>query len=108
VRAVLARAGASLPDVARFEITEAFASQVLACTDTLGLDALGADAARVCPSGGAIAVGHPWAASGAFLVLRLLAGLDGLPGGAGVSGLGLAACAVGGGQGVAMLFERVG
>jgi acetyl-CoA C-acetyltransferase len=103
-RAVLARAGVDLSSVGRLELTEAFAAQVLACTDELGLDPLGPDAGRVCPSGGAIAVGHPWSASGAFLVVRLLAGPDG----GGIDGLGLAACAVGGGQGVAMLFEGTG
>ena len=100
VRAVLRRAGVRLADVDRLEVTEAFAAQVLACTDELGLDALGADAGRVCPDGGAIAVGHPWAASGAFLVLRLLADPR--------CRWGVAACAIGGGQGVAALFERVG
>jgi len=100
VRAVLARGGRALDDVDRLEVTEAFAVQVLACTDALGLDPLGRDAGRVCPDGGAIAVGHPWSASGAFLVLRLLAG----PG----TRLGVAACAIGGGQGIAVLLERVG
>ncbi|HEY6796037.1 MAG TPA: thiolase family protein [Kineosporiaceae bacterium] len=117
VRAVLARAGlagsgpadpatAVLARVDRIELTEAFAAQVLACTDELGLDPLGRDGHRVCPSGGAIALGHPWAASGAFLVVRLFAGLAGRAGRAGR--IGLAACAIGGGQGVAMVFEGVG
>jgi len=104
VRAVLRRGGADLADLARIELTEAFAAQVLACTDALELDPLGADAGRVCADGGAIAVGHPWAASGAFLVIRLLAGLTGPD----AAGLGVAACAVGGGLGVALLLERVG
>jgi len=106
VRAVLGRAGRSLADVTVLEITEAFAAQLLACTDELGLDPLGADAGRVCPDGGAIALGHPWGASGALLVVRLFARLvrrDAAPG-----ALGVAACAVGGGQGVAMMVERVG
>jgi acetyl-CoA C-acetyltransferase len=112
VRAVLARAGVPLDAVARFEFTEAFAAQVLACTDELGLDPLDqhdqhdSGAGRVCPDGGAIALGHPWAASGALLVVRLFSGLVRDRGGAG--DLGVAACAIGGGQGVAMLFERVG
>ena len=107
VRAVLARAGRQLADVAQLEITEAFAAQVLAATDALGLDPLGDDAERVCPDGGAIALGHPWSASGALLVVRLFARLvrraDVAPG-----TLGLAACAIGGGQGLALLVERVG
>jgi acetyl-CoA C-acetyltransferase len=108
VRAVLRRAGrcgapaTGLPRVDRIELTEAFAAQVLACTDELGLDPLGRDAHRVCPSGGAIALGHPWAASGAFLLVRLFTALGGRAG-----RLGLAACAVGGGQGVAMLVEGI-
>jgi acetyl-CoA C-acetyltransferase len=100
----LDRAGVNLRDVAAFEITEAFAGQVLACTDALGLDALGADAARICPDGGAIALGHPWGASGAMLVVRLFSSLVRRAAGR----YGVAACAVGGGQGIAILVERVG
>jgi acetyl-CoA C-acetyltransferase len=111
VRAVLARAGLSMADVGVLEITEAFAAQVLACTDALGLDALGADAARVCPDGGAIALGHPWGASGAMLVVRLFSRLvrqtRGVPA-ADRPRYGVATCAIGGGQGVAVLVERVG
>ncbi|MFC7585912.1 hypothetical protein ACFQYP_20855 [Nonomuraea antimicrobica] len=50
--------------VAAVEIVEAFAAQVLAVTDALGLDPLGADADRVCPDGGALALGHPWGPRG--------------------------------------------
>ena len=106
VRAVLERAGVRLDDVAVVELTEAFAAQVLACTDALGLDPFGADADRVCPDGGAIALGHPWGASGALLVVRLFARLVRSPAGR-PGDLGLAACAVGGGQGIAVLVERV-
>lgn len=104
VRAVLDAAGLTLDDVGAIEMTEAFASQVLACTDALGLDVLRADAKRFNPDGGAIALGHPWGASGALLVVRLLATMvrgDGPQ-------FGIATCAVGGGQGVATLLERVG
>ncbi|MFZ0159208.1 MAG: thiolase family protein, partial [Kineosporiaceae bacterium] len=104
IRAVLERAGVGLDQVAVIEITEAFAAQLLACTDALGLDPFGADAERICPQGGAIGLGHPWAASGALLAVRLFAELVR----ADRPGLGLAACAVGGGQGVALLVERVG
>jgi acetyl-CoA C-acetyltransferase len=111
VQAVLARAGLSMADVDVLEITEAFAAQVLACTDALGLDALGTDAARVCPDGGAIALGHPWGASGAMLVVRLFSRLvrqaRGVPP-ADRPRYGVATCAIGGGQGVAVLVERVG
>lgn len=104
IEAVLARDGRALPEVGAFEITEAFASQLLATTDALGLDALGADRDRVCAQGGAIALGHPWGASGALLVVRLFSRMVRLSG----PRLGVAACAIGGGQGVAMLVERVG
>jgi acetyl-CoA C-acetyltransferase len=103
VRAVLDRAGIPLAAVDVVEVTEAFAAQVLACTDALGLDPLGADAVRVCPEGGAIALGHPWGASGALLVVRLFSSLVRRR----LGRYGLAACAVGGGQGVAVLVEAV-
>jgi len=119
VRRVLAAAGVRLADVEVLEITEAFAAQVLACTDALGLDPLGADAERVCPQGGALALGHPWGASGAMLVVRLFSQLVHSPGPGPGPGLdpgypaggpryGLACCAIGGGQGLAVLVERVG
>lgn len=104
VRSALRRAGADLAAVDVLEITEAFAAQVLACTDELGLAALGADAGRVCPDGGAIALGHPWGASGALLVVRLFSRLVRRS----LGTLGVATCAVGGGQGVAVVTERVG
>ncbi|WP_280438406.1 thiolase family protein [Nocardia carnea] len=99
IRAVLRRAGRSVSDLGVVEITEAFASVVLAVSDELGLDE-----SRICPDGGAIAMGHPWGASGAVLLVRLASRMlrpDGPE-------LGLAACAIGGGQGVAMLVERAG
>ncbi|MCK2219417.1 acetyl-CoA C-acyltransferase [Actinomadura sp. ATCC 31491] len=105
VRRVLARAGADLGRVAAVEVVEAFAAQVLAVTDALGLDPLGADAGRVCPDGGALALGHPWGATGAVVVTRLFTRL--VRGGAPAGTLGLAAAAVGGGLGVAALFEVV-
>ncbi len=103
VQAVLRRAGVPLDAVDVVEITEAFAAQVLACTDALGLDPLGADDRRICPEGGAIALGHPWGASGALLVVRLFSALVRRR----LGRYGLAACAVGGGQGVAVLVEAV-
>ena len=96
-----------LAEVGVVEMTEAFAAQVLACTDALGLDPLdplGLDAARVCPQGGAIAMGHPWGASGAMLLVRLFAQMVRVDG----PRLGIATCAIGGGQGLALLVERVG
>jgi acetyl-CoA C-acetyltransferase len=103
VQALLTRTGLTPDAVDVVEITEAFAAQVLACTDALGLDPLDADAGRVCPEGGAIALGHPWGASGALLVVRLFSSLVRR----GRGRYGVAACAVGGGQGVAVLVEAV-
>ncbi|MEV0387787.1 thiolase family protein [Nonomuraea sp. NPDC050643] len=105
VRRVLARTGVDMERIAAVEIVEAFAAQVLAVTDALGLDPLGADAPRVCPDGGALALGHPWGATGAVVVTRLFSRL--VRAGAPAGTLGLAAAAVGGGLGVAALFEVV-
>lgn len=98
IRRALDRAGVGLDQVDAVEINEAFAGQVLACCDELGLDP-----ARVCPDGGALALGHPWGASGAVLVVRLFSRLVR----AGHGSLGLAAIAVGGGQGIAVVVQRV-
>jgi acetyl-CoA C-acetyltransferase len=95
-RLALDRAGVDLADVDVVELNEAFAGQVLACCAELGLDP-----ERVCPEGGALALGHPWGASGAVLAVRLFSQLVRRPGGR----FGLAAIAVGGGQGVAMVVE---
>ncbi len=97
VRAALDHAGVRLDDLDAIELNEAFAGQVLACCDELGLDD-----ALVCPDGGALALGHPWGASGAVLAVRLFSRLVR----AGAGELGLAAIAVGGGQGVAMVVQR--
>ena len=96
-RSALAAAGLTVDDLDRVELNEAFAGQVLACCDALHLDP-----DRVCVEGGALALGHPWGASGAVLLVRLFAQL--VTGGAGRYGL--AAIAAGGGQGVAMVVER--
>ncbi|GAB3596664.1 thiolase family protein [Angustibacter peucedani] len=105
VEAVLAAADLDVDAVGALEVTEAFAGQVLACTDAWGFDPLAADDdGVVCGEGGAIALGHPWGASGALLVVRLLSRMVRQDG----PRYGVATCAVGGGQGVAVLVERVG
>ncbi|GAA2858816.1 thiolase family protein [Pseudonocardia halophobica] len=81
------------------EFTEAFAGQALAC-----LDAAGLDEEAVNPDGGAIALGHPWGASGAVLVVRLFTQLVRQ----GRGGAGLSALSAGGGLGVAALWQAVG
>jgi len=96
-RLALDRAGLALGDIDCVELNEAFAGQVLACCDALGL----ADE-RVCVDGGALALGHPWGASGAVLVVRLFSQLVRQERGR----HGLAVIAAGGGQGVAVVVER--
>ncbi len=116
VRNLLARTGLALDDIEILEITEAFAAQVLGCTDELGLDPLGSAGEAtgpgrpvVCPQGGAIGLGHPWGASGALLAVRLFVELVGCPDTRRhPAARGIATCAVGGGQGIAVLVERVG
>lgn len=93
----LAQAGLSWTDIDIIEFNEAFAAQILACCDDLGIDE-----ARVCPQGGALALGHPWGASGAVLMVRLFAQLVEQDAGR----YGLAAIAGGGGQGTAVVVER--
>ncbi|KRC63120.1 acetyl-CoA acetyltransferase [Agromyces sp. Root81] len=96
-RLALARAGLTPAELGFVEITEAFAAQLLAVSDELGLDE-----SLISGDGGAIALGHPWGASGAVLLVRLAARMfssdDARPG--------LAACSIGGGQGIAMIVER--
>lgn len=84
--------------VSHVAFTEAFASQILAT-----IDAVGFHQDRVNPQGGAIALGHPWAASGAIQVVRLLADLAGRPGASG-----LAVAAIAGGMGTAARFTVEG
>ncbi|WP_439629894.1 thiolase family protein [Shinella sp.] len=80
------------------EFNEAFASQVLA-----SLDALGIDPARANRDGGALALGHPYGASGAILVTRLFAQMRGVETGA----EGVAMMGIGGGMGIAALFRKL-
>jgi len=89
--------------VAAFEIVEAFAAQSLAVLDRLGL---AEDDPRVCADGGALALGHPWGASGAVSVVRLFSRL--IRAHAPTGTVGVAAASVGGGMGVAAVFEVVG
>ncbi|MGQ9368194.1 thiolase family protein [Azospirillum sp. ST 5-10] len=97
VRRLLARRpGLRLADVDLVEFNEAFAAQVLAC-----LDALEIPQDRVCVAGGALALGHPFGASGAILVTRLFSEMT-----AGPARRGLATLGIGGGLGLATLLER--
>ena len=100
--AALGLAGATVAEVGAFEIVEAFAAQSLAVLDRLGIDD---DDPRVCADGGALALGHPWGASGAVVIVRLFSRL--VRAGAPPGTLGVAAASVGGGLGVAVVVEVV-
>ncbi|MEX0864948.1 MAG: acetyl-CoA C-acyltransferase [Acidimicrobiia bacterium] len=97
VRKVLDQAGMSLGDIDIIELNEAFAAQVLACVDQIGIDI-----DRLNPHGGAIALGHPFGMTGARIMGTLLNGLRALDG-----TYGLETMCVGGGQGMAMIVERL-
>jgi acetyl-CoA C-acetyltransferase len=94
---LLDRLGLSIGDMNIVELNEAFAAQVVPVVRKLG-----ADPERVNPFGGAIALGHPFGATGARLVGTLINGLQTKDG-----SLGLATLCVGGGQGMAMVVERL-
>ena len=87
-----------LRSLAFIEFNEAFACQVLACLDALQInpDAVNRD-------GGALALGHPYGASGAILCVRLFSQMRDAPPGT----RGLATMGIGGGMGIAALFETV-
>lgn len=97
VRKVLDQAGMSLGDIDVIEINEAFAAQVLASADELGIDM-----DKLNPHGGAIALGHPFGMTGARIMGTLLNDLRTLDG-----TYGLETMCVGGGQGMAMIVERL-
>jgi len=102
VRKVLAKANMKIKDIDLFEINEAFASVALATIEELGIDPK-----KVNVNGGAIALGHALGASGARLPVTLLHEMhkradEGLP-----SRYGLATLCIGGGQAIAIIFERV-
>ena len=94
-RLALERAGISKEDVDLWEINEAFAGQILGVVRELGLDL-----AKLNVNGGAIALGHPLAATGTRLTLTLLKEL--LRRGA---RYGVAGACIGGGQGIAVVLE---
>jgi acetyl-CoA C-acetyltransferase len=96
-RKALATAGLRVEDMDLVEINEAFATQYLAVEKDLGLDR-----ERTNVNGGAIALGHPLGASGARLALTLIYELRKRQ-----KRYGLASLCIGGGQGIAAIFERV-
>jgi acetyl-CoA C-acetyltransferase len=94
----LRRAGMAASDVDLVEINEAFAAQVIPSYRDLGIDS-----ARLNVNGGAIAVGHPFGMTGARIATTLLNSLQFHD-----KTIGLETMCVGGGQGMAMIFERLG
>jgi acetyl-CoA C-acetyltransferase len=99
VRTVLDRAGMTIDDVDVMELNEAFAAQVLPVCRELGVDPFGE---KLNPHGGAIALGHPYGMTGARIMCTLLNDLETVDG-----TIGLETMCVGGGQGMAMLVERL-
>jgi len=98
IRRVLDSARLTIEQVDVVEFNEAFASQVLAVSRTVGIDLDG----QLNPAGGAIALGHPFGMTGIRLLCTLLDNLDAVRG-----RYGLATLCVGGGQGMAVLVERL-
>jgi acetyl-CoA C-acetyltransferase len=96
IRLVLEMAGLTIEDIGLFEINEAFAAQFIGCEKELGLNR---DICNV--NGGAIALGHPLAATGTRLSLTLSREMQAR----GVK-YGIASACIGGGQGTAILFEN--
>jgi acetyl-CoA C-acetyltransferase len=94
----LERAGLALADIDLVELNEAFAAQAVAVARDVGLDP---EALNV--SGGAIALGHPVGATGAILTVKLMHALERLG-----KRRGLVTMCIGGGQGMAAVFERPG
>jgi len=98
VRRVLANAGMAIGDIRVVELNEAFAAQVLPVCRELGIDIAG----QLNPHGGAIALGHPYGMTGARIMTALLNDLQTLDGEFGIETM-----CVGGGQGMAMIVERL-
>lgn len=97
VQQLLQKTGLSVADLDVIESNEAFAAQAIAVSRSLGFDNT-----KVNPNGGAIALGHPVGATGAILILKALHELERIDG-----QLALVTMCIGGGQGIALLLERL-
>jgi acetyl-CoA C-acetyltransferase len=97
VRLVLERAGLKLDEIDVFEVNEAFAAQALAVVRELGLPP-----EKTNPNGSGISLGHPLGATGAILVVKALYELQRIAG-----HYALVTMCIGGGQGIAAIFERM-
>jgi acetyl-CoA C-acetyltransferase len=102
VRSLMERTGTKMEDYAAVELNEAFAAQVIACDRELHFNR-----ERLNPNGGAIALGHPIACSGARILATLVSELRRAPVRTGSSSRGLATLCVSGGMGVAVEIETV-
>jgi acetyl-CoA C-acetyltransferase len=96
-RKALERAGLSVKDLDVIEANEAFAAQACAVTKELGLDP-----AKVNPNGSGISLGHPIGATGALITVKALHELQRIGG-----RYALVTMCIGGGQGIAAVFERI-
>ena len=94
---VLKRAGMTVSDIDLFEVNEAFAVVPMFFMDQLGIDH-----AKVNPNGGAIALGHPLGATGAIISATLIDEMERSD-----KSTGLATLCIGGGMGIATVFERM-
>ncbi len=99
VRRVLAQAGMTIDDVDVMELNEAFAAQVIPVCREVGVDPF---SDKLNPHGGAIALGHPYGMTGARIMATLLNDLETMD-----RTIGLETMCVGGGQGMAMIVERM-
>ncbi len=97
VKKVLDRAGMSIGDIGKYELNEAFAAQVIPIMEETGMDE-----SRLNTHGGAIALGHPFGMTGARIMGTLLNGME-----TDDVQVGLETMCVAGGQGKAMIVERV-
>lgn len=97
VRKVMDKAGMQVDQMDVVELNEAFASVAAACSEALGFDP-----EKTNPNGGAIAMGHPIGATGAILTVKLMYELERRQG-----RFGLVSLCIGGGQGIATIFERI-
>jgi acetyl-CoA C-acetyltransferase len=95
----LAQANMTIGDIDVMELNEAFAAQVIPVCDELGVDPF---TDKLNPNGGAIALGHPYGMTGARIMTTLINDLNTLD-----RNVGLETMCVGGGQGMAMIVERV-
>lgn len=97
IEIILEMTGLSLDEIDLIEINEAFGAQLISCEHELGIDR-----EKLNVNGGAIAFGHPLAATGTRLALTLSRELNNRN-----AKYGIASACIGGGQGTAVLFERV-